>query len=72
MPASALNKSNGNPAVWVVDPNNHTLSLRNITIEEYTQESFIVIDGLKDGEIVVTAGIQSLYPGQQVKLLEVK
>ncbi|XVN42200.1 MAG: hypothetical protein RCG15_05895 [Candidatus Rickettsia vulgarisii] len=57
LPASALNRLNGNPAVWVVDPNNHTLSLRNITLGDYTQESIIVIDGLKDGEIVVTAGI---------------
>lgn len=72
LPASSLNKSNGHPAVWVVDPNNHTLSLRNITIDDYTQESVIVTDGLKDGEIVVTAGIQSLYPTQKVKLLEAK
>lgn len=72
LPASALNKSNENPAVWVVDQNNHTLSLRNITVEDYTEESVIVVDGLKEGDIVVTAGIQSLYPGQQVKLLETK
>jgi hypothetical protein len=30
----------------------------------------IVAEGLADGDIVVTAGVQALRPGQEVKLLE--
>jgi hypothetical protein len=33
-------------------------------------ESLLVESGLADGDIVVTAGVQALRPGQQVRLLE--
>jgi hypothetical protein len=29
-----------------------------------------VVGGLRDGDLVVTAGVQALRPGQQVRLLE--
>jgi multidrug efflux pump subunit AcrA (membrane-fusion protein) len=66
----SLNKSNSSPAVWVVNPENNTVSLRDVKIIGYNQDSVIISDGLESGELVVTAGVHSLYPGQQVKILE--
>ena len=70
LPVMSLNKSSSSPAVWVVNKEDNTVSLRNIKIIGYNQDSVIVAEGLENGEIVVTAGVHSLYPGQLVKLLE--
>ena len=72
LPVMSLNKFNDSPAVWVINPSSHTVSLQNVEIAGYTADSVIISKGLQDGDLVVTAGVQSLYPGQQVNLLEVK
>ena len=46
----------------------NTVNLRRIEITRYTADSVIVAQGLQDGEIVVTAGVQALHPDQKVKL----
>ncbi len=70
LPVMSLNKSNSSPAVWVVNSDDNTVSLRNVKIIGYNQDSVIIAEGLENGELVVTAGVHSLYPGQQVKILE--
>ena len=70
LPASALTGSNGHPAVWVVDPQSQTVSLRTVDVLRYDPGSIVISQGLKTGEIVVTAGVQVLRPGQKVRLLE--
>lgn len=70
LPVMSLNKSSSGPAVWVVNKEDNTVSLKNIKVIAYNQDSVIVSEGLENGEIVVTAGVHSLYPGQQVKLVE--
>jgi RND family efflux transporter MFP subunit len=71
LPASALMQSSGKPTVWVVDPASLTVDLRTIEIARYEPNEIVVADGaLKDGELVVTAGVQALHPGQPVRLLE--
>jgi len=69
VPASALTETDGGPAVWVVDPQSHTVSLRNVEILRYDPASVVVSLGLETGQIVVTAGVQTLRPGQMVRLL---
>jgi RND family efflux transporter MFP subunit len=69
IPASALTQVNRKPAVWVVDPKEHTVSLRNIELARYDPEAVIVANGLDNGDIVVTAGVQALHPGEKVRLL---
>lgn len=69
IPASALTEANKRPAVWVVDPQNQTVSLRNVDILRQDPASIVVSQGLETGEIVVTAGVQVLRPGQKVRLL---
>lgn len=69
IPASALTATNQRPAVWILDPATNTVSLRNIEVLRYNLDRVAVADGLQSGDIVVTAGVQTLRPGQQVRLL---
>ncbi len=69
VPASALTRIGGKPAVWIVDPKAQTVALRQIEVMRYTPAKVSVVSGLKDHEIVVTAGVQALHPGQKVRLL---
>ncbi|HTW29357.1 MAG TPA: efflux RND transporter periplasmic adaptor subunit [Acetobacteraceae bacterium] len=69
IPATALTESNGRPAVWIVDPRIHTVSLRTVDVLRYDATSVVIGQGLKKGDVVVTAGVQVLRPGQQVRLL---
>jgi RND family efflux transporter MFP subunit len=72
IPASALTSLNGQPAVWIVDPEKLTVSLRNIQTLQFTPETVLVEQGIETGDIVVTAGVHALHPGQAVHLLEPK
>ena len=69
IPASALTELNRQPAVWIVDPAKLTVSLRNIETLRFDPASVVVAHGLETGDIVVTAGVQALHPGQTVRLL---
>ncbi|NJL08967.1 MAG: efflux transporter periplasmic adaptor subunit, partial [Methylacidiphilales bacterium] len=57
------------PAVWVVDPASRTVTLRNVEVLRFDPASVVVSGGLDTGEVVVTAGVQALHPGQKVRLL---
>ena len=70
IPASALTTSNQQPAVWVVDPSTSTVSLRTIDVLRFDPDAVVVSNGLAPGDIVVTAGVQALYPGQKIRLLD--
>lgn len=69
IPATALTKANQKPAVWVIDPVKLTASLRNVDVLRFDPASVAISQGLDVGETVVTAGVQALRPGQQVRLL---
>ena len=70
LPASAVTRQGTEPAVWVVDPATETVSLRSIDVLRFGPAYVVVAAGVEPGEIVVTAGIQALHPGQKVRLLE--
>jgi RND family efflux transporter MFP subunit len=69
VPVSALTRSNRQPAVWVVDPATQTVSLRGIEVLRYDPTRVVIASGVGTGDIVVTAGVQALTPGQKVRLL---
>ena len=69
IPASALTRIQGNPAVWIVDPAAQTVSLRQVEVARFDPAGVIVSSGLASGDVVVTAGVQALRPGQKVRLL---
>ena len=69
IPASALTSTDRKPAVWVVDPQNLTVALRNVEVQRFDPAMAVIASGLEPGEMVVTAGVQALHPGQKVRLL---
>ena len=69
VPASALTEGDRRPAVWVVDRQSQTVSLRTVDIVRYDPASVVISRGLEKGDVVVTAGVQMLRPGQKVRLL---
>ena len=69
VPATALTRFNRQPAVWIVDPSSRTVSMRNIEVLRFDQDTVAISRGLDTGEIVVTGGMQALHPGQKVLLL---
>ena len=70
LPLSALFEKNGSPAVWVLDQQSSSLTLRPITVARYDANTVIVAGGLSRGDIVVTAGVNTLTVGQKVRLAE--
>lgn len=69
IPAAALTRSEGKPAVWVVDPSAHTVALRQVEVLRFDPSGVLVGQGLEPGELVVTAGVQALVAGQKVRVL---
>jgi len=69
LPATALTRAFGEPSVWIVDPENMTVSPRAIGIERFDPAAVAVSEGLDVGDVVVTAGVQALHPGQRVRFL---
>ena len=69
IPATALTEFNRQPAVWLVDPEKLTVSKRNVELLRHDPGTVVIAQGLETGDIVVTAGIQALHPGQKVRLL---
>jgi RND family efflux transporter MFP subunit len=70
LPATALTVLDNKPALWVVDPKTMQVSLRPVELGDQGSSSIIVSRGLQGGELVVTAGVHALRPGQKVSLLE--
>jgi membrane fusion protein, multidrug efflux system len=69
VPASALTEVDGHPAVWVVDPQSQSVSLRNVEVLRHDPATVVISEGLETGEVVVTAGAQTLRPGQKIRRL---
>jgi RND family efflux transporter MFP subunit len=70
VPATALTRSDKGPAVWVVDPANQTVAMRDIVVDSFLPASVVVAEGLAPGDVVVTAGVQALRPGQPVRVAQ--
>lgn len=70
LPASALTSAEGRPAVWIVDPTSQTVSLQNIDVLRFGVSEVVVSQGLQADDVVITAGVQALRPGQKVRLLQ--
>jgi hypothetical protein len=52
-----------------VDAASQTVALRNIEVIRFDPARVVVGQGLEPGDVVVTAGVQALRPGQRVRLL---
>jgi RND family efflux transporter MFP subunit len=66
VPTSAVLTRDSQNFVWVVDPLTGTVSLHKVDLAE-DEGGLRVTGGLPEGARIVTAGIHSLKPGQQVR-----
>ena len=60
----------GGTLVWVVNEDSLTVSKRKIEVQQVGDRGMRIISGLKEGEIIASAGVHYLHEGQKVKLLE--
>lgn len=70
LPLTAVQDVDGKPRIWVIDPQNQTVSPRDISLLSRGADSVILGGGVKNGERVVSAGVNSLTSGQKVRIDE--
>lgn len=68
LPLGAIAQREQQPVVWVADANSATVNPRPVRVGQYGEDGVSILEGLRAGELVVTAGVHKLLPGQQVRL----
>ena len=68
LPAGALLQTGSTPSVWVVQGSEHAVVKRAVKVLRFDTDSVLIAEGLKKGDIAVTAGVNSLAEGQKVRL----
>jgi len=66
IPLAAIYQQGDTPGVWVVS--NESVTLRIIKIGAFGDSKVQVLEGLKNGDIIVTAGVHKLKEGQKVRI----
>lgn len=67
VPLSAIFQRGTQPAVWVVDRDSDTVELRPVNIARWRDDTAAILSGVKEGELIATAGVHKLETGQKVK-----
>ena len=70
LPINALQEVDGKAQVWIIDRQTQTVNPRTVNVISRSSDSFVLSNGIKPGEWVVSAGVNSLKPGQKVKVDE--
>jgi multidrug efflux system membrane fusion protein len=68
LPLSALKEDQGRTVVWVVDKASMTVKAQPVMIAGAEGNDAVLSGGVAPGQVVVTAGVHVLTPGQKVKL----
>jgi RND family efflux transporter MFP subunit len=71
LPLSAVTNRGAGPTVYVVD-NTGTLAARPVVVAAFTEDAAVVPSGIKDGDRIVTLGVQKLEPGLRVRTVEAR
>lgn len=66
IPLSALYQTGDTPNVWVVE--NDVVHLRPIKVGRFEDNQMEALEGLQNGDVVVTAGVHKLQEGQKVRI----
>ena len=67
VPLAAIFQQGTQPAVWVVDRATGTVALRPVTIARWRDDTALIAAGVNEGDVVATAGVHKLEPGQKVR-----
>ena len=70
VPANAVGEDGNGRFVFIIEESDEmtTVNKQPITIGNLTPEGFEVVSGLRIGQKIATAGLQTLLDGQEVKL----
>lgn len=68
IPLTAMAEKDGKQIVWTVDRASDTVHPRPIKVANFTADGVAVADGLKQGDVVVSAGTQFMTENLKVKL----
>jgi len=71
VPLSALAEKDGSKIVWTVDRKEATVHSRSVEVSDFTSEGVDVTEGLKPGDLVVSAGTQFMTENLKVKLPDI-
>jgi multidrug efflux system membrane fusion protein len=71
VPLSALAEKDGSKIVWTVDRKAATVHSRAVEVSDFSGEGVDVTEGLKPGDIVVSAGTQFMTENLKVKLPDI-
>ncbi|MDR2475336.1 MAG: efflux RND transporter periplasmic adaptor subunit [Bacteroidales bacterium] len=70
IPVSAMFERDGKPHVWIYTSADKPLESRKIKVKEMQYSGDLVVtEGLKDGELILVAGVHSIKEGMKVKPL---
>ena len=72
VPSVSVGEDRQGRFVFIVEPAEEGFGVtrrRSVTLRDLTEEGIEILEGLKDGERVVTAGISRIQDGQKVRLL---
>ena len=75
VPSQAVGEDRNGRFTFVVEPNEPgfgTVQRRNISVGELTVNGLEVVEGLQDGDLVVTAGMSKIHHDMSVRLLGTK
>ncbi len=70
LPLSAVVQQQGSASVWLLDKATLTVRPQAVVVAGADGNQLIVAQGLSAGQVVVTAGVHTLSPGQKVQLYE--
>jgi len=70
VPLAAIFQRGTQPAVWVVDKTSGAVELRPVIIARWRDDTAAIASGVKDGELIATAGVHKLEAGQKVKPMQ--
>jgi len=65
--AAVFSLTKGESSVWVVNPKSLTLSRRKVRVGEQIDGEIWVLDGIKTGEEILTAGVHYVREGQIIR-----
>jgi len=66
LPQSVVSRTPTGQASVMVLTDDNTVEQRLIEVEEYDGKSWIVLEGLSEGDLIVTSNLQSIRPGMRV------
>lgn len=72
IPVTAVftDEASGDSFVWMIDETSLTVSKKQIQVDKLGDRGIRIISGLNEGELIASAGVNYLFEGQKVKLLQ--